>query len=160
MARELSAFPDYELMIKETDGKSFVLDSIRRKWVRLTQEENVRQHLLCALKEHGYPPGLTSVEKEFAVSNRGWRADVAVYDRASRPILLAECKAPAMPINQDVFDQLARYNTSIGAGFILATNGNRLLVAAIKDTSIEFLDQLPQFNDLIALAGRSCPPDR
>ena len=37
---------------------------------------------------------------------RTWRADVVAYGRDQRPLLLAECKAPGVPIDQTTFDYL------------------------------------------------------
>lgn len=150
MERQLSAFPNYPLQVRDEGGKPFVLDPIRRKWVRLTPEENVRQHLLHALADSGFPTGLTAVEKAFEAFGRTWRADVAVFDRHQQAMLLAECKAPEVAIDQSVFDQLARYNAVIGANILLATNGNQLLVAAVEDDQLRFLNHLPSYASLIS----------
>ncbi|MDX1440038.1 MAG: type I restriction enzyme HsdR N-terminal domain-containing protein [Rubricoccaceae bacterium] len=149
MSPKLIAFPEYRFERRGQKGKEHIFDPIRRKWVSATPEEVVRQHVLRALLDLGYPRGLTAVEKGFEAFGKMWRADVAVYDRNGKPLLLAECKAPNVPIDQHVFDQLARYNASVGARFLLATNGSVLLVAALGDTSMEFLDHLPGYQDLI-----------
>ena len=122
-ARPPLAFPPFDIPTRKEGDRLLVLDPVRRKWVRCTPEEWVRQHLLRALAAAEYPPGLTAVEKAFDALGRSWRADVAVFSRTGRPLLLAECKAPSVAVDQATFDQLARYNTVLGASCILATNG-------------------------------------
>ncbi len=143
---ELRAFPSYAFKTQKRDGKPFVLDEIRQKWVRLTPEEWVRQHLLRALADLGYPRGLTAVEKGFNFNGRTWRADVAVFGRHQKPVLLAECKAPSIPITESVFDQLARYNAVIKSPSLLVTNGHVLNFGVIEEGSVRFLDAIPPYS--------------
>lgn len=142
---ELRAFPGYVFKTQMRDGKTFVLDRIRQKWVRLTPEEWVRQHLLCALADLGYPRGLTAVERGFDYNGRTWRADVAVFDSHQNPLLLAECKAPHIPITQAVFDQLARYNVVIKSPGLLVTNGHVLNFGFIENGTVHFADAIPPY---------------
>lgn len=143
-------FPAYALSTRQDGGKTFVFDAVRRTWVRLTPEEWVRQHLLGYLKDQGYPVGLTAVEKGFAYEGRTWRADAIVFDRTHKPLLLAECKAPEVPVNQAVFDQLARYNVTVRARCLLATNGlvHYCCVLDPDGGGYRFLDGIPSFADL------------
>ena len=54
MNRKL-AFPNYQFKLKDEGNKTLVFDELRNKWVILTDEENVRQHLWKYLhKEHNY----------------------------------------------------------------------------------------------------------
>jgi hypothetical protein len=126
-------------------GRPEVLDPVRRRWVRLTPEEGVRQRLLLHLLELGYPAGLLAVERPFAYLGRSWRADVVAYDRSQRPLLLAECKAPALPLGQPVLDQLARYNTVVRARTLVLTNGAELLVGEASAGIIRRLPGVPFF---------------
>ncbi len=146
---ELRAFPAYSFTTQQRDGKSFILDEVRQKWVRLTPEEWVRQHLLCALKDYGYPRGLTAVEKGFDYNGRTWRADVAVFDSKHSPLLLAECKAPNVPITEAVFDQVARYNAVIMSRVFLVTNGHVLHCGVVDKGSVRFLDSLPAHTEIL-----------
>ncbi len=149
---ELGAFPAYTFRTQERNGKPFILDEVRRKWVRLTPEEWVRQHLLRALAGLGYPPGLTAVEKGFDFHGRTWRADVAVFDRHQTPLLLAECKAPHVPITESTFDQIARYNAVIHSPNLLVTNGHVLYFGIVDAGDVRFLDAIPPYAD--SLFGR------
>ncbi|MCH8030368.1 MAG: type I restriction enzyme HsdR N-terminal domain-containing protein [Bacteroidetes bacterium] len=142
---ELGAFPAYRFRTQERNGKPFILDEVRRKWVRLTPEEWVRQHLLRALADLGYPPGLTAVEKGFDFRGQTWRADVAVFDRHQTPLLLAECKAPDIPITEATFDQIARYNAVIQSPNLLVTNGHLLYFGIVEGDGVRFLDSIPPY---------------
>lgn len=151
------AFPPYPLTTRtDARGRAVVLDPVRRKWVRLTPEERVRQHLLCFLGEQGYPPALTAVEKGFDYLGAVWRADVVVHDRTGQPLLLAECKAPGVPVTQATFDQLARYNAVVRARALLATNGREHYCCVWTATpegpggAWTFRDAIPTFDALVA----------
>lgn len=144
------AFPAYDFTLRDEGGKQQILDMVRRKWVRLTPEEWVRQHLLRYLAELGYPTGLTAVEKGFDYLGATWRADIVVVDRQQRPLLLAECKAPSVPVDQTTFDQLARYNTVVQARALLATNGLRHYCCVLGDDGYAFLEAIPSFTNLTA----------
>ena len=55
--------PQYEIKIKQQNGKTQILDTLRRKFVSLTPEEWVRQHFVHFLTEHkGYPASLVGNE--------------------------------------------------------------------------------------------------
>lgn len=143
-------FPLYDLPLREHDGRPFVLDPVRRRWVRFTPEERVRQHLLRHLAALGHPPALTAVEKGFDYLGAVWRADVVVHDRQGRPLLLAECKAPEVPVTQATFDQLARYNAVVRARALLATNGRVHYCCALDAAgAYHFLDTIPAFDALV-----------
>lgn len=148
--------PNLELSTTVRDGKTFVLDPVRRKWVRLTEEEWVRQRLLGYLIARvGVPKGLIAVEKAFLYNRMSRRADIMVFDRNGAPLILVECKAPDVPLTQAVFDQVGRYNVSVGARYILVSNG-RLHYCYVPGDGLEettFISDLPKFDELVAEAG-------
>lgn len=137
------------------DERPFVRDPIRRRWVRLTPEEGVRQRLLRAFLTHGYPSGLLAVERGLHHLGRTWRADVVLHGRDGRPLLIAECKAPTVGITQDTFDQLARYNVALGARALVATNGDATYCAIAEPTETSlsstwrFTDHFPSYQALL-----------
>ena len=127
------------------DGRAQVLDPVRRRWVALTPEEDVRQRLLRDLIALGYPPGLLAVEKALLYTGRTWRADVVAYGRDGRALVLAECKAPTVRLGPDTLDQLARYNVVLGAGLLVLDNGHQRVVGRLDSAAWTFLDTLPSF---------------
>lgn len=128
-----------------------ILDRVRRRFVRLTPEEWVRQHLVRTLVEHlGYPAGLLAVEQPLAAAGGPRRADVVAYDRARQPVLVAECKAPDVPLTDEVLAQVSRYNAVARAAHLVATNGRTHYCWRVDLTArtYRFLETLPPFEDL------------
>jgi hypothetical protein len=117
-------FPAYEFRIKEEDGGLKIFDLARKKYIALTPEEWVRQHLMHYLnKDKGYPIGLMMVEKEFKYNKLSKRADIVVCDRTGAPLLMAECKSTDIVITQGVFDQAMRYNLIMDVQLMVLSNG-------------------------------------
>lgn len=117
-------FPEYEFRIQEENGQLRIFDPVRKKYVALTPEEWVRQHLIHYLhKEKGYPLGLMMVEKEFKYNKLNKRADIVVCDKNGAPLLMAECKSADVAITQNVFDQAMRYNLTMDVTTVVLSNG-------------------------------------
>lgn len=117
-------FPDYEFSITEKEGQQLIFDPVRKKYVVLTPEEWVRQHMLqYLLQARGFPSGLVSVEGSITVYKTNKRYDIAAFDRQGEPILVVECKSPSVTLNQAVVDQVIRYNLTLQARFLVITNG-------------------------------------
>jgi hypothetical protein len=129
-------FPIYDFRIRETDSQLRIFDPARKKYVALTPEEWVRQHLIHYLsKDKGYPLGLMKVEKEFKYNKLTKRADIIVCDRTGAPLLMAECKSPDVEITQGVFDQAVRYNLIMDVELMILSNGiNHFCFQLDKDT--------------------------
>lgn len=117
-------FPSYSFNIKTKENKTVIFDVIRKKYVYVTPEEWVRQHCIWYLiKEKRYPASLMSVERELHLNGTSKRTDIVCYDRQGKPLLIVECKAPTIKINQNTFDQIARYNMELDSKYLLITNG-------------------------------------
>jgi len=100
-----------------------VFDPIRRRWVALTEEEKVRQFFIQQLiNELEIPSSHISVERQITVNGLTKRYDIVVYKDA-KPWMVVECKAPHIPLTQDVLDQAGRYNQTLNAEIIGVTNG-------------------------------------
>ena len=101
-----------------------VFDPIRKKFVVLTPEEWVRQHVLQYLiQQKGYSPSLINVEKQLLLNGTQKRYDVVVFNPNGSIFLIVECKAPSIGITQDTFDQIARYNLVTQAQYLMVSNG-------------------------------------
>src|SRR5665647_1555299 len=102
--------PEYNFRTKTEEGKTFIFDTIRKKFVVLTPEEWVRQNFIQYLKtEKKYPETLMAVEKKIMLNQTQRRFDLLVYSRNGQPHLIAEFKAPNIRITQETFDQVVRY---------------------------------------------------
>ena len=117
-------FPVYEFRIREENGQLKIFDPARKKYVALTPEEWVRQHLIHYLNtDKNYPLGLMKVEKEFKYNKLSKRADIIVCNRNGEPLLMAECKSTDVEITQSVFDQAMRYNLTMDVQLMILSNG-------------------------------------
>ena len=106
------------------DGVTRIYDRLRRKSVALTPEEWVRQHFVNFLvSELGSPSGLMANEVSIKLNRTARRCDTIIYSREGRPLAIVEYKAPTITITQSVFDQIARYNSVIGAPYLIVSNG-------------------------------------
>jgi hypothetical protein len=119
-------FPAYRFRIVSRDGKLLIFDRIRKKYVALTPEEWVRQHLVQFLiSERNCPRSLIRIEQGIRYAKLPKRVDVLVYGREGEPWMIAECKAPDVPLLEESARQLAMYNSALKAQYILLTNGLR-----------------------------------
>ncbi|MBL0882588.1 MAG: type I restriction enzyme HsdR N-terminal domain-containing protein [Chitinophagaceae bacterium] len=141
------AYPSYPYKIEMKDGKEYIFDPLRKKWVRLSPEEWVRQNFLqYLLQVKYYPASLIAVEKEIMVGELKKRFDILVY-KNDQPWLLVECKEMNIPIDEIVFQQLLRYQSSLQASYIIITNGNETKVWATNKKEIINLHAIPDYND-------------
>lgn len=144
--------PTYAFRTTEQEGSPSIYDPVRGRYVRLTPEEWVRQHFVQYLiQELDVPAGLVAVEAAFQFQDQPRRADIIAHDRQGAPLLLVECKAPRVSVDQDAFDQCARYNIVLGAPYLVVTNGLTHYACAIDfdDQSYTFLDDLPPYDHLV-----------
>ncbi len=116
--------PSYIYKMKETDGKTYIFDAIRKKYLVLTPEEWVRQHFINLLLNHyGYSKSLLRLEGGLSYNKLQKRTDIVVFDNDGKPFLLVECKAADVPINRAVIEQASRYNLTMQCPFLVVTNG-------------------------------------
>jgi hypothetical protein len=141
--------PDFGHQVRLSDEqRTEIFDAFRKKYVVLTPEEWVRQHLLHYLCDHlNYPANLLAVEQSLKLGSLQKRADVVVYQASLTPWMLIECKAAEVPLTQAVFDQAARYNLHFKVPFLVITNGLRLFAAKIdfQTGQVQRLESLPSF---------------
>ena len=96
--------PTYSFSVKSEEGRSYIFDSIRRKYVLLTPEEWVRQHFIRYLvEEKGFPASLIAVEKEFRFNRMKKRTDILAHDRRGEPVVVVLFKSPAVLFGRGVF---------------------------------------------------------
>jgi hypothetical protein len=142
--------PSYSFTVKKKGDNTLIFDELRKKYLVLTPEEWVRQHIIKFLiQEKKFPSGLISIEAEINVNNLRRRYDGLVYSRKNSPLLLIECKAPTVEINQKVFDQIFAYNTQVIAPYLLVTNGLRhFLLKREKGGGFKFSKEFPEYDKL------------
>ncbi len=141
-------FPQYTFRFKNSENKIAAFDEIRKKFIILTPEEWVRLHTIQYLiSELNYPKSLINVEKQLKLGKRIKRYDIVVYNSVGEIHIIVECKAPSIKITQDTFDQIARYNMSLDATYLMVTNGLDHYYCQL-DYELEkykFLESLPPY---------------
>ena len=142
--------PEYEFRLKKKEDKLYIFDQLRKKFLLLTPEEWVRQNIIRYLiEEKGFPPGLISTESGLKINLLRRRYDVLLYSKDKIPLLLVECKAPKVTINQPVVDQIVAYNSKIRAPYMLITNGiQHFFLKRNLTGTFEFLNYFPEFKEL------------
>ena len=147
----MELFKNITLDTEERDGTLFVRDGIRRQFLVMTPEEEVRQKLIRWLVEaKGFPGSLMSVEKGVRYHAMEKRYDLLIYDRKGSPLVCIECKSPKVKIDRKVFDQAALYNDRIGAPYIMLCNGNQLfLLSRGLHRKYDFVKELPDYEALL-----------
>lgn len=155
---EKLSLPAFPHTLQQRQGKAYILDRTRGKYVRLTPEEWVRQHLLYYLiHQLGYPKGLLRLELPLRYARLAKRVDIACFAVGqSNPLMLVECKAASQPLRQPALDQLALYNAVAKAPYLLLSNGKQhLCFATAVASSPVLLAGIPTFAQLQA-AVASC----
>ena len=144
-------FPNYRFRFKNNENIRQIFDPIRKKFVVLTPEEWVRQHtLLFLMNEKEFPPTLIAVERKVMVNGIPKRYDIVIHRPNGSILLLIECKAPQARIDQDAFDQIARYNLSLQAQLLMVTNGLNHYFCTLDyaNETYHFLKDLPSYSDI------------
>ncbi len=146
-------FPHYVFRFKSSENKKYIFDQIRKKFVVLQPEEWVRQHVVQFLiSDKKYPISLINVEKQLRVNGIQKRYDIVVFDPNGSIRILVECKAPKIKIDQQVFDQIARYNLSLDANYLMVTNGMDHYYCQMdyQRETYTFLRDLPDYRNIKA----------
>ena len=142
-------FPTYSFRLKNSENKTHIFDVVRKKFVVLQPEEWVRQHCIQYLiQEKNYPISLINVEKVVLINGLKKRYDIVIFDSNGSLVLVVECKAPKVKISQTTFDQIARYNLTLKAHYLMVTNGLNHYFCTMNyyNESFEFLKTLPDYN--------------
>jgi hypothetical protein len=141
-------FPTYTFRFKNSENKVSIFDEIRKKFVILTPEEWVRQNVVrFLLEEKKYPKSYINVEKVIKINSLTKRYDIVVFQPNGKLFLLVECKAPEIPISQNTFDQIARYNMVLESEYLMVTNGlnHYFCQMDFENEKYQFQNELPNF---------------
>lgn len=120
--------PSYKFRLRKSKSDEIsIWDITRNKWLILTPEEWVRQHIIHWLIDEINAPR-TSIVCEYPVDINGLsqRADIVVFSNTT-PTIIVECKSPDIPIDKSVFAQASRYNSVVNANYVILSNGVKTL---------------------------------
>ena len=143
--------PIFQPKLKKTDGELYIFDQIRKRYLVLTPEEWVRQNFINYLIHHkGYPLSLMENEAIIQLNNMTRRCDTVVYNNKLKPLVIVEYKRPSVAINQQVFDQIVRYNIVLRVDYLIVSNGLEHFCCKIDyDTQkYSFLKEVPGYGEL------------
>jgi hypothetical protein len=125
-----------------------LFDPVRKRWVKETPEELVRQCLILWLQiSLSIPYGRMGVEKQIQVLGLTKRFDLLIYNKQALPLILIECKSPQISLNQAMFDQAAIYNLKLKAPYLSICNGLDLRICKIDfdKMNYQFVDHFPVY---------------
>ena len=144
-------FPKAPVKLKRKNDQLYVWCVIRKMELVLTPEEWVRQHVIHYLIDvKKIPIGLIASEYPLKYNSISKRADIVIFNREQRPIVIVECKAPAISLSQTTMLQIAQYNSKLDVPYLFLTNGLKHIVCQIDEVTkeISLLDELPQANEI------------
>ena len=143
--------PPFDIKIQQRDGKSFIFDPLRKKFIALTPEVWVRQHFVHLLTDYkGYPKGLLANEVQLNLNGTKKRCDTVLFNKDLSARMIVEYKAPHVEITQAVFDQITRYNMVLKVDYLIVSNGLRHYCCHIDYNTMRytFLPDIPAYTDL------------
>lgn len=144
-------FKTYPFRFKNSENKIAIFDIIRKKFILLTPEEWVRQHVVWFLiEEKKHPKSLVNVEKVITLNGLTKRYDIVVFNKNGSIEILVECKAPSVKIDQTTFDQIARYNMVLNANYLMVTNGLEQYYCQMDyiNKKYSFLKEIPNYKTI------------
>ena len=134
-------YPPFDVRVRNGNGQTSIFDALRKKWLVLTPEEWVRQHVLNYLvNEKKYPASIIAIEREIILNDVKKRFDILIYSKELEPLLIIECKAPYIELDNEVIAQVQRYNLTLKAKYVMITNGISDLVLDLNNNQIELPD--------------------
>lgn len=143
--------PPYPFKISDNNGQLTLFDEIRKKHLIITPEEWVRQHFVQYLiNQKKYPKTLIKLEGGLQLHGMAKRTDIVVFNTMGEKILMVECKAPSVMIDQKVFDQIARYNMTHKVPLLAVSNGLQHYYCNIdfENSTYKFIEELPDYTAL------------
>ncbi|MBQ8064963.1 MAG: type I restriction enzyme HsdR N-terminal domain-containing protein [Prevotella sp.] len=144
--------PSFDVKVRGTREKPEIFDFLRHRFVALTPEEWVRQHFTHWLVEHkGYPKGLLGNEISLRCGEKALRCDSILYNKAAKPLMIIEYKAPAVALTQRVFNQISTYNLLLHVDYLVVSNGLLHYCCRMdyEHRSYEFLRDIPDYAELL-----------
>lgn len=144
-------FPSSDLRIREVNNRKEIFDPLRKKFVLLTDEEWVRQNLISYLAtDRKVPLSMMASERGLLVNNMPKRFDLLIFSTDGNPLMIIECKAPHVSVDEEVFYQAARYNITLQVEYLLITNGmeHHCIKINYNTGETKFLKEIPLYSEL------------
>lgn len=138
-------------------GKECYLAPVRQKLIYITPEETVRQRMISYLmNEVNVPKEAILVEEHLSHYhvNSKRRADIVVrgtQDETDYPILIVECKAPEVYLDQKAHEQVFDYCDALGADYAMVCNGYEMYCYKYSKEKDEYeeLNVIPKYQEML-----------
>ena len=142
--------PPFDASLRRNDeGVVSVYDPLRQKWIVLTPEEWVRQNFVNYLVETlRFPRSKMANEVSLTLNDTPRRCDTIIYTNTLEPLCVVEYKRTTVEITKAVFDQIARYNSVIGAPYLIVSNGLHHYCCRFDGNSYNFLSHIPSYEEM------------
>jgi len=139
-------YPVHDFRMKKENNREMIFDESRKTWLKLTPEEWVRQNFIRYLVHaKNYPSSLVALEKKIMVGEMIKRFDILVFNKEHKPWMMVECKSTTISLNDDVLQQVLRYNIALPVQYLVITNGTSCMAFKKHDTQLVPLDEIPVF---------------
>lgn len=130
--------------IKDIKGKdtAYVNCLVRKKEIKLTPEEVVRQLYVLVLRDNfGYPTDRMELEYSVSFGREKKRADIVIFDKnqTTTPFIMVELKKPKL---KDGKEQLKSYCNATGAPIGIWSNGDSISYYHRKDPN--YFEDIPE----------------
>lgn len=144
-------FPEVEFRFQKNEkGSMQIFDIVRKKFVDITPEEWVRQHIIHFLIQYKQvPASMISIEKQLILNNTKRRTDIVVFNSLLKPLLIIECKAPHIEINQLTINQALRYNLELNVPAVFLSNGLQHVFFKLENEVPKVLKDIPDYQTLL-----------
>ena len=132
------------------EGRQTIWDPLRKKEVARTPEEVVRQWCINVLATRlQVPLHMMMSEVGFRLGDKQFRADIIVYDRSAKPLVVVECKRPEVELTQEVLDQAVRYNMVLDVKYMIITNGTKTYMCGREGERYVFMTRFPVYSEML-----------
>lgn len=142
LSKALSHFPQFRFR----DGQKRLWNPILKKTFVNLPEERVRLSLIDYLvAEVGFSSSRISFESPVKLvgDKSSSRTDIICYNKDFKPMLLVECKAPDIKLEEKAAIQVARYNQKVGAPLVLVSNGILDFWFEVEEAQIRLSKEIP-----------------
>ena len=137
------SIPPAQLAISKKGEQLLVWCVIRKKHLVMTPEEWVRQHVVhFLLNDQKIALPRINTEHLLKINGQNRRCDVLVVDGYGKPVLIVECKAATVALDEKTLLQISNYAQATNVPYLWMTNGIDHYIIDTKNPS-ELLESFP-----------------
>lgn len=137
------SIPPAQLAISKKGEQLLVWCVIRKKHLVMTPEEWVRQHVVhFLLNDQKIALPRINTEHLLKINGQNRRCDVVVVDGYGKPVLIVECKAATVALDEKTLLQISNYAQATNVPYLWMTNGIDHYIIDTKNPS-ELLESFP-----------------